>query len=243
MTVQPSKQRFEIYARPVNEPSLLSIAPQLESWDAKGSPSQVRLAAFLDHAEQTVAARIAAVDGPLAISLSVGLPEATSLTGGGRDLDNFLFPIVRRLGHQRVFAAHARKWHGASTITVEAATLEGDDDAGWSFASVRTSSSPAYAAWKAAVSQQLQAQDVVPAGDGAIELRLCLRVSRSRNWAWLWKPAIDALGCILGEDAGGRRFHPLDDRIVALGLHRTVDETLGNDIEIGVWWRSAAVFG
>jgi hypothetical protein len=41
---------------------------------------------------------MAAVDGPLSVELAVGLPGELSLTGGGRDLDNYLFPLAQRLG-------------------------------------------------------------------------------------------------------------------------------------------------
>jgi hypothetical protein len=41
---------------------------------------------------------MAAVDGPLSVELAVGLPGELPLTGGGRDLDNYLFPLAQRLG-------------------------------------------------------------------------------------------------------------------------------------------------
>ena len=44
---------------------------------------------------------IAAVDGQLAVELTVGLRGDLSLTGGGRDLDNYLFPLAQRLGPTR----------------------------------------------------------------------------------------------------------------------------------------------
>lgn len=34
-------------------------------------------------------------------------------------------------------------------------------------------------------------------------------------------------------------FHPLDGRIVKLGLHHTVADELGFDVELGIWWRAA----
>ena len=59
-------------------------------------------------------------------------------------------------------------------------------------------------------------------------------VSSRRNWSTLWKPAIDALGPVLGTQHPAWPFHPDDDRIVDLALHRTIDDTLGNDITIEV---------
>ena len=51
-----------------------------------------------------------------------------------------------------------------------------------------------------------------------------------RNWLNLWKPTIDALDPLLGRAREVRDWHPRDDRITALGLHLTMDETLGNDV-------------
>ena len=71
--------------------------------------AQVRLGAFLDHAEAAAAPMIAAVDGRLAVELSVGLRGELALTSGGRDLDNYLFPLAQRLGPARIAAMFGRK--------------------------------------------------------------------------------------------------------------------------------------
>jgi len=52
---------------------------------------------------------IAAVDGRLAVELSVGLRGELALTSGGRDLDNYLFPLAQRLGPARIAAMFGRK--------------------------------------------------------------------------------------------------------------------------------------
>ena len=90
--------------------SPLALAPSLESWDKTGSYSQVRLAHFLDHFEGLVGQQLAS-EAPLAVDLVVGLPGAVSLTAGGRDLDIYLYPIVRRLGHRCIDAAFAMTRH------------------------------------------------------------------------------------------------------------------------------------
>jgi hypothetical protein len=79
----------------------------------------------------------------------------------------------------------------------------------------------------------------MPAPDGPLELQLALAVASRRNWAWLWKPAIDSLGAILGIENPRKPFSTRDDRIVRLALHRTIDDTLGNRVRVGVWWRTA----
>ena len=49
----------------------------------------------------------------------------------------------------------------------------------------------------------------------------------------LWKPAIDALGGILGD--GGGRWNPNDDRISLLVLERELPPELGWDVHVDVW--------
>ena len=67
-------------------------------------------------------------------------------------------------------------------------------------------------------------------------MQLAFIVDPVRNWLSLWKPAIDALGNILGSD-DPLRFHPRDDRIVKLALHRRESPTIGWRVGVGVWWR------
>jgi hypothetical protein len=74
---------------------------------------------------------------------------------------------------------------------------------------------------------------------GAISLDIEFRLSPARNWATLWKPAIDSLGPLLGVPDPRRPFTPNDDRIVRLGLHRSIDPSLGWDIELSIWWAVA----
>jgi hypothetical protein len=59
-------------------------------------------------------------------------------------------------------------------------------------------------------------------------------VSPDRNRVALWKPAIDALGGILGE--GVRPWHPRDDRICLLVLERELRPEIGWDVELVIRW-------
>lgn len=97
------------YCRPTRRMAL-SVEPRLASWDVAGSPGQVRLGNFLDHAEAVAAPMIAAVDGLLAVELIVGLRGELALTGGGRDLDNYLFPLAQRLGPTRIGPCSAARF-------------------------------------------------------------------------------------------------------------------------------------
>ncbi len=104
--------------RPPDVPGIeLRRPPVLESWNARDHPDQLRLHAFLDEVEAAVAICDEAAN--LALELQVGLPQSKSLTSGGGDLDNYLFPIARRIGAGRLDAAFGTKRHATtSTLAV-----------------------------------------------------------------------------------------------------------------------------
>jgi hypothetical protein len=169
------------------------------SWDRADHPSQRALSAFLDSLEPLLRPALQQPANPVALALDIGLPTGTPLTSGGRDLDNYLFPIVARFGPAR-FAA----------------------------------------AWKQQLAAGLAASTnlrVLPPGPAAIHI--AFRVGPYRNWANLWKPAIDALGGVLGVDNPARPFAPRDDRITELGLQNSIDPSLGHAVQVDVWWRPA----
>jgi hypothetical protein len=74
----------------------LSIAPQLESWMAKDHPDSQRLRAFVDDALPLIAPYIDGASSGL--ELDVRLAARVPLITGGRDIDNYLFPLMLRLG-------------------------------------------------------------------------------------------------------------------------------------------------
>jgi hypothetical protein len=69
-------------------------------------------------------------------------------------------------------------------------------------------------------------------------VQLAWRCPARRNWVSFWKPTGDAMGPVLGEPDSRNPFNPADDRIVALHLHRCIDESAGNGVRVGMWWRS-----
>lgn len=235
---EPTDLGFLRYAPPDCDGLVLDKNPLLESWDKKGHPSQVALQAYLAALTPLVQSAIDAQPHSLALELVVGLPPRVLLTTGGRDLDNYLLPVVRALGPSRFLSVWGTKGRDNSTVRVgPARVLPPEDLSGWSFASAVTHSSVEKVAWKEAVRAQIAGQVSDAPGSGAIDMQICFRISGRRNWSTLWKPAIDALGPVLGE--GSRPFHPKDDRIVRLGLHRVVDSSVGWSVDLGVWWRAA----
>jgi hypothetical protein len=221
-----------LYRRPLR-PVRLSMEPQLASWDRAGSPGQVRLGRFLSHAEATAAPMMAAVDGSLSVELTVGLPGELSLTGGGRDLDNYLFPLAQRLGPARITAMFGRKVHGPSYLAVGPA--EPDPGAVPPPFSAQISGSYESKQWKSALRDRLVRTQVAVPGAGPVGMTIGITTGPGRNWANIWKPLIDAFGPVLGEDPE-RPFHPSDDRIVSLGLHHDVNTAIGHDVIVTAWW-------
>ncbi|MGI5254060.1 hypothetical protein [Actinacidiphila glaucinigra] len=215
--------------------------PVVESWDAAGHPGQVRLRAFLDAVVELVGPTVNARAGDLALALAVGLDDGVPLTRGGHDLDNYLFPVVRTLGPERFAAVFARKHHAPSSTIAIGPAVPVDSAADWRGEpplSVRTEVSASSVAWKAAIHEGCRAaRPALPPGV-PVELHLRFEVSARRNWSTLWKPAIDALGPLLGSPDPERPYRPHDDRIVSLALHRALDESLGHDVVITAWWRA-----
>jgi hypothetical protein len=215
----------------------LPISPRLASWDAKTHPSQLRLSEYLG----SVTGLVQTIDLPrdgLALALTVGLPEGTDLITGGRDLDNYLFPLAQHLVSSRFVSVWGWKRVGKSSVLLDVARPQSSRglSEGWSFASARTTMSATQPGWKQEIASQIA--EVQPAPDGPIELQVSFRVSPIRNWANLWKPALDSLEAVLGAGPWWNSS-ARDDRIVRLGLHRSVDPGMGNNVAIGIWWRAA----
>lgn len=225
-----------MFARP-DVPSIrLQMTPVLESWNARQHPDQLRLSAFLDHVEATVPET---PDSHAVLELNIGFPSSRSLTAAGGDLDNYLFPIARRLGAARFDAMFGSKSHAewSSIAIAPSRELEGVPQPNMR---VRTTAAASTRAWKEEVRAACQTASPrnLPT-EGPIDLDLEFRVSPARNWSSLWKPAIDALGPLLGYRDPTRPFAPRDDRIVRLGLHRVLDPSLGWDIMVSAWWTTA----
>jgi hypothetical protein len=225
---------FPIYGWPAGRRFELS-RPLLASWDAATSPAQVRLRAYRDELRLAIAPGLASGGERFALGLHIGLPPGSELGAGG-DLDNFLTPLTDALGRDRFVSVSASKAIGGQSHVAVGPAERARLEAEWTLAAeIETRGSSARSAWKAEIADQVPPQQSAETRE-PLELQLSFRLSPERNWPVLWKPAIDALGAILGNDSN-RQWHPRDDRIVRLGLHRALDETLGWGVRIAVWWR------
>lgn len=155
-------------------------------------------------------------------------------------MDNYLFTIARRLGAARFDAVFGSKGHGAvSTLAVGEAELT--DPPREPDMRLRTTVSATSKAWKEQVRDACAAAAPGDPLMGALSVDSEFCLSPTRNWSTTWKPAIDSLGPVLGVPDPKLPFKPDDDRIVRLGLHRTLDQSLGWDIDIAVWWATTNV--
>lgn len=174
---------------------------------------------------------------PLALELVVGLPATVPPDRGGRDLDNYLLPVVRRIGASRVAAVFGRKLQRAeSTIAVGVAARQAELPESAQL-HIRTTTSAQSPAWKHAIHEACRRVSSEPLPSGPIALCIRFGVSSRRNWSALWKPAIDALGPLLGMPDPKYPFRPNDARVVELELHRDIDDVLADDVVIDVWWK------
>ncbi|MFJ2028599.1 hypothetical protein [Streptosporangium sp. NPDC087985] len=229
------------FARPTTTPRVLRTHPVLESWERADHPDQRRLRTYLDEVEALADACVPVSSGRLAIELIVGLPGNLTLTKGGRDLDNYLMPIARRIGAGRLDAAFARKRHAETSTFAVSVAVRADGLPCEPQLRVRTKGSSESSAWKQQIHDACSAVVSAPLPQGPVALCIRFRVSSQRNWSTLWKPAIDALGPLLGMADPGKPFRPDDDRVVDLALHRVIDDALSHDVDIAVWWRQLSI--
>jgi hypothetical protein len=220
-----------LYRRPTGSVAL-SAAPQLANWDRAGSPGQVRLGSSLFDIEVVAGPLIAAINGRLSVELTVGLPGSMPLTSGGRDLDNYMYPIAQRLGGGRIAAMFGRKAHGSSCLAIGSAE---PDVAMAPLFSARITGSYERRNWKESLHDRLVQAHVIQADPGPVAMEIALTTGPDRNWVNIWKPLIDSFGPVLGEDPA-RPFHPHDDRIISLGMHHRVDTAVGHDLIVEACW-------
>jgi hypothetical protein len=217
------------------------LEPRLASWNASTHPDQARLRAYLDGLEAALG-DLSAGPGRLFLHLDVDVREPGRLLLH-HDLENYLTPVVHRLGHARFVLVSARKRVGGGSRVVVgeaepvAQVPEGDT---WGHFAHHAGSGAQERSWKAGLREALRAARPRPLPPGQVEVQLAWRCAPTRNWAALWKPTGDAMGPVLGEPDARHPFNPQDDRIVALWLHRHADAAMGHDVGVAMWWRAAA---
>lgn len=215
------------YLRPEGEGLTLRKAPRLASWNKATDPDQVRLREYLEDTAELLAPAV--VLGPWALRLDIGLPAGRDLIDMA-DLDNYAFPLATRLRNEDLVAVWCTKRH-AEISRVLAAPARETTGPGTTY-TVRTTASASTTAYKEQVRSAVVDAAEIPAGP--VQLQLAFVVGPQRNWLTLWKPTIDALDPLLGRTREDRDWHPQDGRITDLGLHVTVDASLGHDVLLSI---------
>lgn len=195
----------------------------------------------LDVVSATIADLLPPPDHGAALELVVGLPRVESPTHGG-DIDDYLLPVVERLGGQRFTAVFGHKTLDAvSTIAVDEAVVRPAGEAP-NMTARTTVPTDRSTEWKTQVVSACPTHDqsLLP-DDGPVWLEVAYTVSSRRDWVALWKATIDSLGPVLGVPDPAQPLAARDDRIVTLGLYRTIDEHLGDDVVIDLWWGDPTV--
>ena len=216
------------YSRPEGAPYALRVSPRLESWNRADHPDQLRLTAYLDDAEALLAN--SKIDGPWALRLDVGLPATRDLLHAA-DLDNYLYPLARRIGDRNLVSAWCTKHHAEQSLVRVGPATESHAPAGrlWIAETTAPSSSIKF---KEEINAVVAQAAEIPAGP--VRLELSFVVGKQRNWLNLWKQTIDSLDPLLGRTYPDRAWHPRDGRITELGMHVSVDASLRNGVVVGI---------
>lgn len=212
----------------------LRKVPRLASWNKATDPDQVRLRDYLEDTAELLAPAMVA-SGPWVLALEVGLPAGRDLVDMA-DLDNYAFPLASRLRNKDLVAVWCTKQHADRSRVLVAPARETAGPSGTY--TVRTTASAQTTAYKEQVRSAVVGAAAIPSG--AVQLQLAFAVGPQRNWLTLWKPTIDALDPLLGRTREDRDWHPQDGRITDLGLHVTVDPSLGHDVLVSIAAAAAA---
>lgn len=208
---------------------ICGIAPQTASWDKKGHPKQVALQTYLDDLQTQIG------DLPDAEQLALHLDIDIAAIPFPGDIDNYLWPIIHLFNWRRFVLASGRKrQRGGSQLRIGTAARAGDAGhlEGWHRIGHRA---PNKTNWKHQLHDSVRRQTHAPAPPGGVDVIAVWTCSPSINWADpLWKETIDTLGPVLGESSP---FHPFDDRIVSLELHRNIDKSRLWEVDVDIWWR------
>ena len=226
-------KRGEVYCR------IDGIKPLLASWERKTHPAQIRLQEYLDELEATIGP-LRFRNAPLFLEMDIDVVRPERLLRH-HDLENYLTPVVDRLGQDLFHYVIARKKVGGGSTLKVGRAVSSDrlpDPADWGHFSCLTRGSVQSKKWKVDLRAVLLDAGCPPAPrEGPVAVELAWRCSSQRNWVALWKPTGDAMGPVLGEPDERNPFNPSDDRITELGLHVARDDTMGHDLDVGFWWR------
>ena len=216
------------------------ISPLLASWNKSSDPAQIRLRSYLE----TVIPQFLPLpdDIQLFLHLDVDVGDPKRLLRH-YDLENYLTPLfgTRWLPASKFSLVSARKYVGGGSRIAWGVAVPSthSNEVGWDHFSINAGRGALQHDWKERIRESLASSSPTPVPQGPARVRLAWRCAANKNWVSFWKPTGDAMGAVLGFANAQRPYHLDDDRIVDLELHRNVDNDLGHDVSVGMWWRAA----
>jgi len=235
-------QNFQLWTTTDIYKKIKIIEPRLESWNAKSDPDQVKLQNYLDDIQRNFGTLPPHSD--LFLHMDIDVQKQNNLFHH-HDLDNYLYPLVNRIGTANFkFVSATKRVGGGSWLLIGQAKMLAEiaEKETWRYFSYDADSiSVQKASWKNQLREALKSRQNQQLNPGGVEVQLIWHCTSHRNWATLWKPTIDAMGPVLGEPFAHRPFYPNDDRIVSLGLHLNIDDMIGWSVYVGMMWRLSPI--
>jgi hypothetical protein len=240
--VMPSQGDGEVWElwRPMRELATIEdLVPLKASWEKSTDPSQVRLRDYRQRVRESLISTLG--HDCLYLDLHVGLPHSVNLLNGN-DLENYLTPLFEcgcLPATQFRLVTAEKSSGGSSKLTVGIAESGGEEVSGCCHFSMWPTTTPANdREFKEELRSAVAVCGHPSLSDGEVELHVAWRCALGRrSWFRLWKSTGDALGPILGTYQRKNQFDPKDDRITKLVFQFVPDESLGNLLQIGMWWR------
>jgi hypothetical protein len=238
-TIKKSTWQFWQPKTPLAE--IRDLLPLKASWDKSTHPSQVRLREYRRGIRESLMDAVA--HDCLYLDLHVGLPLSADLLSGN-DLENYLTPLFEcgclpATQFRLVMAEKSSGGDSRLAVGIAEPGATGDDLNDCCHFSIFPETTPASdRGFKEELFGAIAACGHPTLPDGEVELHVAWRCPLGRrSWFRLWKSTGDALGPILGAYKRKNQFDPKDDRISKLVFQFLPDESMGDRLQIGMWWR------
>ncbi len=228
--------------RPKRELAAINdIVPLKASWEKSTDPSQVRLRDYRQRVHESLLA--ARVHDALYLDLRVALPDSVNLLNGN-DLENYLTPpfecgCLPATQFRLVTAEKSSGGNSRLAVGIAEAIDPSSEMRDFCHFSIYPKTTPAKDHdFKNELHNAVAACGHSSLPDGEVELHVAWKCALGRrSWFRLWKSTGDSMGFILGAYKRKNQFDPKDDRITKLVFQFHPDESLGDQLQIGMWWR------